>query len=250
MWFGVITLFPEVFATLNASIPGRALEQNLIQLHCWNPRSFSHNKHRNVDDRPYGGGPGMVMSYQPLHDAIQAAKQAAPSPAYTVYLSPQGKTLTQAKLQELKEHRSLILIAGRYEGIDERVIANDVDEELSIGDYVVSGGELPAMIIIDALTRLLPNALGDEESALQDSFMNGLLDYPHYTRPEAVENLQVPAVLLEGNHAAIQRWRLKQSLGRTWLRRPDLIARKPLTREEQMLLNEFVLEYERQESLP
>lgn len=190
----------------------------------------------------------MVMSYQPLHEAILSAKNSAPSAAHTIYLSPQGTPLTQAKLVELKKHSSLILVAGRYEGIDERIITTDIDEEISIGDYVVSGGELPAMILIDALTRLLPNALGDEESAQQDSFVSGLLDHPHYTRPEVLVDMKVPSVLLEGNHAAIQRWRLKESLGRTWLRRPDLITRKPLTKEEQMLLNEFVLEYQQRES--
>jgi tRNA (guanine37-N1)-methyltransferase len=210
----------------------------------WNPRDFTTDKHRRVDDRPYGGGPGMVMQVQPLRSTIQTAKQTLGSDAYVIYLSPQGHPLTQSDVPQLLSHRHLLFIAGRYEGIDERVIEQDIDAEWSIGDYVLSGGELAAMVIIDVLTRQLPGALGDEESAAVDSFSDGLLDYPHYTRPERIDEQPVPSVLLKGNHADIARWRLKQSLGRTWLKRPDLLTQYSLTAEQKRLLTEFMAENE------
>ncbi|MCP3245482.1 tRNA (guanosine(37)-N1)-methyltransferase TrmD, partial [Aeromonas hydrophila] len=199
-------------------------------------------KHRTVDDRPYGGGPGMLMMVQPLRDAIHAAKQAAGDGAKVIYLSPQGRKLTQAGVTELATNQKLILVAGRYEGIDERVIQTEVDEEWSIGDYVLSGGELPAMTLIDAVSRLVPGVLGDQASAEQDSFTDGLLDHPHYTRPELLDGLAVPEALTSGNHEVIRRWRLKQSLGRTWQRRPELINNLALTDEQESLLAEYVRE--------
>ena len=205
---------------------GRAIKQQQLTLQCFNPRDYTEDKHRTVDDRPYGGGPGMLMKVEPLYKAVMAAKDAAGDtpPAKVVYLSPQGQKLNQQLLVDsAAAEQDLILIAGRYEGIDERIIESLVDEEWSIGDYVLSGGEFAAMVVVDGIARLLPGVLGDDESALQDSFMQGLLDYPHYTRPEKVNSQSVPAVLLSGDHQAIQRWRLKQSLGRTWLRRPDLL---------------------------
>lgn len=237
----VITLFPElVEAVVRSGIPRRAAERGLIELVTWNPRDFTQDRHRTVDDRPYGGGPGMVMLYQPLHEALQAARAQGTAPGRVIYLSPQGRPMDQSAVRRFADSGRLILVAGRYEGIDERFIEAHVDEEWSIGDYVLSGGELPAMVLIDAVTRLLPGALGDEDSAAQDSFMNGLLDCPHYTRPEAIEGMVVPEVLLQGNHAAIDRWRLKQGLGRTWQRRPDLLEQQDLTDEQQRLLAEFI----------
>lgn len=238
----IISLFPEMFTALNSSIPGRAQQKNLLVLHHTNPRDFTNNPHQRVDDRPYGGGPGMVMQYQPLKAAIDAAKAQLPK-ARVIYLSPQGQALTQTLLCQLILEPELILLTGRYEGIDERLIEACVDMELSCGDYVLSGGELPAMVLIDALTRLLPGALGDEASSLADSFSNGLLDHPHYTRPETIEDLSVPAVLLNGDHRAISRWRLKQSLGKTWQKRPDLLKMRSLTGEEQQLLAEYIKEH-------
>ena len=216
MWIGVISLFPEMFRAITEhGVTGRAVKSGLLQIECWNPRDFTHDKHRTVDDRPYGGGPGMLMMVQPLRDAIHAAKQAAGDGAKVIYLSPQGRKLTQAGVTELATNQKLILVAGRYEGIDERVIQTEVDEEWSIGDYVLSGGELPAMTLIDAVSRLVPGVLGDQASAEQDSFTDGLLDHPHYTRPELLDGLVVPEALTSGNHEVIRRWRLKQSLGRT-----------------------------------
>jgi tRNA (guanine37-N1)-methyltransferase len=224
MRFDVITLFPElVEQVVNHGVTGRASQNGLIELHCWNPRDFTQDVHRNVDDRPYGGGPGMVMTYQPLADALKAAKAADDHPAKVVYLSPKGLPLNQQVVNEFVKQPRLILIAGRYEGIDERFIELHVDEEWSVGDYVLSGGELPAMTVIDAMVRQIPGVLGHEDSAAQDSFMNGLLDCPHYTRPEEVNNLKVPAVLLSGDHAKIEKWRHEQSLLVTRQRRPDLI---------------------------
>jgi len=240
MWLGLISLFPEMFKALEYGITGRALRQDIIHLNFYNPRDFTQDKHQTVDDIPYGGGPGMVMKVAPLRDAIMAAKQAAGQPTRTLYLSPQGQRLTQAALQNLSQTSHLILVAGRYEGIDERLISLVIDEEWSIGDYVVSGGELPAMVLIDALCRLLPGALGDPESAQQDSFVAGLLDFPHYTRPKEVAGLGVPEVLLSGNHAAIHQWRLQQALGRTWLRRPELLRDRTLDPLQQQLLAEFI----------
>ncbi|MEE1913145.1 tRNA (guanosine(37)-N1)-methyltransferase TrmD [Aeromonas caviae] len=243
MWIGVISLFPEMFRAITEhGVTGRAVKSGLLQIECWSPRDFTHDKHRTVDDRPYGGGPGMLMMVQPLRDAIHAAKQAAGDGAKVIYLSPQGRKLTQAGVTELATNQKLILVAGRYEGIDERVIQTEVDEEWSIGDYVLSGGELPAMTLIDAVSRLVPGVLGDQASAEQDSFTDGLLDHPHYTRPEVLDGLAVPEALTSGNHEVIRRWRLKQSLGRTWQRRPELINNLALTDEQESLLAEYVRE--------
>lgn len=240
MRFDVITLFPEtILSGIGFSITGRALGCGKIVVTTWNPRDYTLDKHRTVDDRPYGGGPGMVMKYQPLHDAVMAAKQAGGGIAKVVYLSPQGRPVTQALLAEAALLPGLILVAGRYEGVDERFVALDCDEEWSLGDYVISGGELAALVIIDGITRLLPGVLGDGDSAEQDSHADGLLDYPHFTRPEQIDGNKVPDVLLTGNHAEIKRWRMQQSLGRTWLRRPDLLEQKKLTAEQEQLLNEF-----------
>ena len=249
--FHVITLFPDMVGHIaSEGVLGRAIKQGIVGLTCWNPRDYTHDRHRTVDDRPYGGGPGMLMKLQPLADAIRAAKRQAGETARVIYLSPQGQRLGQRKVRQLApagaEHQELayILIAGRYEGIDERLIERYVDEEISIGDYVLSGGELAAIVLIDAVARMLPGVLGDEESARQDSFMQGLLDCPHYTRPEEIEGMRVPEVLLGGDHKAIARWRLKQSLGKTWLRRPDLLAAVQLNDEQQKLLEEFRQEYQ------
>lgn len=243
MRFDVISLFPELISTASAyGVTGKAIERGIVSLAVWNPRDYTHDKHKTVDDRPYGGGPGMVMKYQPLHDAVTAAKQAGNGQNKVIYLSPQGKPITQALLKTVPENAQLILVAGRYEGIDERFIELDCDEEWSIGDYVISGGELAALIVIDALTRLQPNVLGDELSAVQDSHTDGLLDCPHYTRPEQIAGLGVPDVLKSGNHAEIERWRLQQSLGRTWQKRPDLLEKKQLNQQQQQLLKQFKLD--------
>lgn len=243
MHLGVISLFPEMFkAVTDFGVTGRAVKSGRLNVSLWNPRDFTDDKHRTVDDRPYGGGPGMVMKVTPLLAAIDDAKTALGRDSKVIYLSPQGKPLTQAALGELAQQKNLILLAGRYEGIDERLIKQQVDEEWSIGDYVLSGGELPAMVLIDGMARLLPGVLGDAESAEQDSFMDGLLDHPHYTRPEQLEGDTVPPVLLGGDHEAIRKWRLKQSLGRTWLRRPDLLTAKTLDKEQAALLEEFIAE--------
>ncbi len=244
MNIGIITIFPEMFSALEHSITGRAIEQGILQLDYYNPRDYSASKHRNVDDRPYGGGPGMVMMVQPLRDTIIAAKRKAAPSTRVAYVSPQGKPLDQAGISELAQRENLIIVAGRYEGIDERLITSHIDEEWSLGDYVISGGELAVMTMIDAITRLLPGALGHEESAQQDSFAQGLLDCPHYTRPEEIDGMAVPAELLTGNHETIRRWRLKQALGRTWQRRPDLLDKHSLSNEEQELLAEFIREHE------
>lgn len=247
MRIDVVTLFPEMFrAVTDFGITARALKRQLLNIGYWNPRDYTHDRHRTVDDRPYGGGPGMVMMVQPLREAIHAARAAGDHKGRVIYLSPQGRRLDQAGLQELSTRSSLILLAGRYEGIDERLIEAEVDEEWSIGDYVLSGGELAAMVLIDGLIRLLPGALGDEASAEQDSFVQGLLDYPHYTRPETIEGRSVPEILLSGDHGAIHRWRLKQALGRTWLRRPELLEQLQLGEQQQQLLDEFMREQERE----
>ncbi|RVT44207.1 tRNA (guanosine(37)-N1)-methyltransferase TrmD [Rheinheimera sediminis] len=245
MWVGVITLFPQMFdAITKFGVTSRAVKQGLLQVECWNPRDYTSDKHNTVDDRPFGGGPGMLMMVQPLTDAIRAAKQAAGGNVHTVYLSPQGRKLDQQGVQELARYPKLLLVAGRYEGIDERVIETEIDEEWSIGDYVLSGGELPAMTLIDAVSRLVPGVLGHEESAEQDSFATGLLDCPHYTRPAVLADKEVPPVLLSGHHENIRRWRLKQALGRTWLRRPDMLNALALTKEQRKLLDEFQLEHQ------
>ncbi len=239
MRFDVISLFPEMFDALRLGVTGRAIERGLVEVELWNPRDYADDDHRTVDDRPYGGGPGMVMMVGPLCQAIDDARAAAPD-SKVVYLSPQGRVLDQAAVQEMAAGPGLVLLAGRYEGIDERLIDAYVDEEWSIGDYVLSGGELPAMVLMDAVTRLLPDVLGHADSAEQDSFADGLLDCPHYTRPEEIGGRLVPEVLKSGNHELIRRWRLQQALGRTWLRRPDLLERRRLNSEEQSLLDEFI----------
>jgi tRNA (guanine37-N1)-methyltransferase len=242
MRIGVITLFPEMFdAVIDYGITSRAVDNGLLQVDCWNPRDYTTDRHQTVDGRPYGGGPGMVMKIEPMRAAIHAAR-AELSPAKVIYLSPQGRMLDQRGAAELAAAEQLILVAGRYEGIDERLLETEIDEEWSVGDYVLSGGELAAMVLIDTVTRLLPGVLGDDQSAQQDSFSDGLLDCPHYTRPEDYEGQRVPEVLLGGNHEAIRRWRLKQSLGRTWLRRPELLHGRKLDKEQQTLLDEFVRE--------
>ncbi len=245
MRIDVVTLFPDMVRELcRYGIPRRAQEQGVFELHTWNPRDHAVDRHRTVDDRPYGGGPGMVMQVQPVADAITAARQqGATGPL--VYLSPQGRRLDQDAVRRFADMPGFMLLAGRYEGIDERLIEQQVDEEWSIGDYVLSGGEPAALVLIDAVVRLLPGALGDAQSAERDSFMDGLLDYPHYTRPETVGDQRVPEVLLGGNHAEIERWRLKQSLGRTWERRPDLLEKYGLNTEQQALLEEYIREQKR-----
>lgn len=234
-------------AITESGITSRAVKTDLLQLDCINPREYTEDKHRTVDDKPYGGGPGMLMKVEPLAKAIVAAKGEVKKETgiepKVIYLSPQGKPLTQADLVELSEEPGLVLVAGRYEGIDERLIETVIDTEYSIGDYVLSGGELPAMVLIDGITRLQPGAVGDMQSVVEDSFSEGLLDFPHYTRPEEVEGIEVPAVLLGGNHAEIERWRLKHALGRTHLRRPDLIESRTLSALEEELLAEFIAEY-------
>ncbi len=240
MRFDVITLFPEqVQQVTDFGVVGRAADRGLLELHCWNPREYTNDRHRTVDDRPYGGGPGMLMKVEPLEKAIAEVRQANPQ-GRLIYLSPQGKLVNQRLLQSEVKQQSVIFLCGRYEGIDERLIHSEVDEEWSIGDYVISGGELAAMVCIDAMARLVPGVLGHEDSAQQDSFSEGLLDCPHYTRPESYRGERVPSVLLNGNHRDINDWREKQSLGRTWLRRPELIASIELSDRQQKLLDEFI----------
>ena len=236
--FDVVTLFPEMLsAVAKCGITGRALEAGLWRLATWNPRDFTTDNYRTVDDRPYGGGPGMVMLAEPLEKALDAVRAAGGGPV--LYLSPQGRRLDHAKVVEVAGRKAVTLLCGRYEGVDERLLRRRVDEELSLGDFVLTGGELAAMAVIDAVVRQLPGALGDEESAVEESFADGLLDCPQYTRPEVYAGEPVPDVLLSGHHANIRRWRLKQSLGRTWLRRPELIAARRLSEEENRLLEEF-----------
>lgn len=250
MWIGVVSLFPEMFQALtDYGITRRAVEKGLISLSFWNPREFAEDKHSTVDDKPYGGGPGMLMKVEPLRKAISAAKKAAreASPSEgsenscpVILLGPQGEKLEQECLQEFSSCQQMILVAGRYEGIDERLIESEVDREISIGDYVLSGGEIPAMAMIDGVTRLLPGALGDDESSEKESFSQGLLEYPQYTRPECVGGQRVPEVLLSGNHKAIERWRIQQALGRTWQRRPDLIEKMKLSVDQRQLIEEYL----------
>ena len=241
--FDVVTLFPEIFTAVTESgITRRALERDLWELQCWNPRDWTNDNHRTVDDRPYGGGPGMVMLAAPLEqaiDAAQAARGSAAGTAQVIYLSPQGAPLTHRRVAELASGAGAILLCGRYEGIDERLIERCVDEEISLGDFVLSGGEIAAMALIDACVRQLPGALNDDASAIEESFVAGLLDCAHYTRPEQYAGMRVPDVLLSGNHEHIRRWRLKQALGRTWLRRPDMLEYRRLSSEEAQLLEEF-----------
>jgi tRNA (guanine37-N1)-methyltransferase len=246
MWLGIVSLFPEmIWAEAKTGVVGRAIDNGVLALEVFNPRDFAGDKHRTVDDRPYGGGPGMVMLVEPLLAAIEAARQAAvvavgaaTSPR-VVYLSPQGPRLTQDRVAQLAEREAMILVAGRYEGIDERVTQLGVDEELSVGDYVLSGGELPALVVLDAVCRLLPGTLGNAASAIEESHLDGLLDYPHYTRPETARGMQTPAVLMSGDHRAIQRWRRKAALQRTWERRPDLLTGRALSGEDRQLLEEL-----------
>ncbi|TNH06984.1 tRNA (guanosine(37)-N1)-methyltransferase TrmD [Testudinibacter sp. TR-2022] len=238
MWIGIISLFPEMFKAITEfGVTGRAVKHNLLQVRCWNPRDFTHDKHNTVDDRPYGGGPGMLMMVQPLRDAIHAAKQAAGEGVKVIYLSPQGRKLDQRGVQQLSQYQKIILVCGRYEGIDERLIEAEIDEEWSVGDYVLTGGELPAMTLIDAVARFIPGVLGKQASAEEDSFADGLLDCPHYTRPEVLDGAAVPPVLMSGNHAEIRKWRLMQSLHRTWTRRPELLESLALTDEQRGLLD-------------
>ncbi len=250
--FDVITLFPEMFdAITQYGITSRALKQKIYDLQCWNPRDFTTDNHKTVDDRPFGGGPGMVMLAEPLEKAIEAAKQAQAEKntevktaelkeeSWVIHLSPAGKPLTHQKVMQLSQKQGLVLLTSRYEGVDQRLIDAQVDEEISIGDYVLSGGELPAMALIDAIVRQLPGSLGDSDSAIEDSFVDGLLDCPHYTRPEEYKGVKVPEVLMSGNHAKIKQWRLKMSLQRTRDQRPDLLAARLLTKEEARLLNEL-----------
>ncbi|MEM8593402.1 MAG: tRNA (guanosine(37)-N1)-methyltransferase TrmD [Pseudomonadota bacterium] len=254
MQIAVVSLFPEMFSALqDQGVVGKAIQTETLQLSCWNPRDHATDNYRRIDDRPYGGGPGMVMQPEPIEKSLQQACSAVGVDSRTgseitkcvkrVYLSPQGKRFDHGMAQsiaEQAEQQSLVLLAGRYEGIDERVIEHRIDEEWSIGDFVLSGGELAAMVVVDAVARLLPNVLGHNESAQQDSFADGLLDCPHYTRPETYQGQTVPGVLLSGHHESIRRWRLQQALGRTWLRRPDLLVDRVLTDEENQLLHEFI----------
>jgi len=240
--YTAISLFPEMFSAVSEhGVVGRAVKDGLIALDVINPREFATDRHRTVDDRPYGGGPGMLMKVAPLEQAIEVAKSEMPGKV--IYLSPQGKRIDHNTVNELSQLPHLILLSGRYEGVDERLIEKHVDLELSLGDYVLSGGELAAMAVIDAVTRLVPGVLGHQESATQDSHVDGLLDHPHYTRPEVIDEMEVPPVLLSGNHQAISEWRLKQQLGRTWLRRPDLLQKRVLSEQERKLLDAFQAEY-------
>ncbi|MBL4647530.1 MAG: tRNA (guanosine(37)-N1)-methyltransferase TrmD [Gammaproteobacteria bacterium] len=239
MKIGVVTLFPQIIQSLQFGVTGRAIKQGILQLDCWNPRDYTRDVHRTVDDRPYGGGPGMVMMVEPIRAALHAAKKSMGLDTKIIYVSPQGQQFSHAATQQFAQQKALIFLAGRYEGIDERLIDLEVDEQWSLGDYVLSGGELAACVMIDAMSRQIPGVLGDVDSAQQDSFVDGLLDCPHYTRPEGCAGLPVPKVLLSGNHHAIKQWRLKQALGRTWQRRADLLAKRCLTKQESILLNEF-----------
>ena len=244
MHIALVSLFPEMFTAVgDHGVTGRAVKQGLVTLSHCNPRDYTVDKHRTVDDRPYGGGPGMLMKIDPLQQAIAAAREAVGEQAKVIYLSPQGQRFSHGKAVELMQEQALILVAGRYEGVDERLIEAEVDEELSIGDYVLSGGELAAMVVIDAVTRQLPGVLGHALSAQEDSYADGLLDCPHYTRPEEYQGKRVPDVLLSGNHEEIRRWRLKQALGRTYERRPDLLQGRAMTPEEEKLLAEYLREH-------
>ncbi|WHL24924.1 MAG: tRNA (guanosine(37)-N1)-methyltransferase TrmD [Candidatus Blochmannia vicinus] len=245
MWLGIITLFPEMFnPIINHGITGRSIRNGIISITLWNPREFAHNLHYNVDDRPYGGGPGMLMMLEPLRNAINKAKNELGNNIKVIYLSPQGKRLNQQHVRKLaSESQKLILVCGRYQGIDERLIQTEIDEEWSIGDYILSGGELAAMVLIDTMARLIPGVLGNQNSTESDSFYKGKLDCPHYTRPKIFEGMKVPSVLLSGNHNNIARWRQKQALGRTWIKRPDLLNDIQLTDKEKELLAEFKNEH-------
>ncbi|ADV33581.1 tRNA (guanine-N1)-methyltransferase [Candidatus Blochmanniella vafra str. BVAF] len=245
MLFGIITLFPEMFnAVTHYGVVGKSVRNGIISVKLWNPREFSRNSYKKVDDYPYGGGAGMLMSSQPLKEAITAAQNTLGEGSKVIYLSPQGKRLNHKYVCKLAQNeKNLILVCGRYQGIDERIIQMKINEEWSIGDYVLSGGELAAMVFIDTIARVLPGTLNNQESKRSNSFFKNRLNYPHYTRPEVFEGMRVPAILLSGNHGQISRWRLKQSLGRTWLKRPDLLKKLNLSKEEKILLTEFKNEY-------
>ncbi len=241
----MVTLFPEMFrAIMDYGVTGRAVARGEVHIDTRNPRDFATGHYRAVDDRPYGGGPGMVMMYRPLTDAIAAARSALGSGAQVIAMTPQGRRLDQAAVAGLAGQGPLVIVAGRYEGVDERVLVSQVDEEWSIGDYVLSGGEIAAMVLIDAMVRLLPGVLGHADSAREESFQTGLLDHPHYTRPEVIDRREVPPVLLTGDHGMIRRWRLKAALGRTWIRRPDLLAERSFGQDEATLLEEYLREHQ------
>ena len=243
----IISLFPELIRDASRyGVGGRALEKGLVSLECTSPRDYATDAYQTVDDRPYGGGPGMVLKVEPMTEAIEAARDGLPAGSQVVFLSPQGRIFNQDVAREMADLPGFMLVAGRYEGFDERLIERQADDELSLGDFVVSGGETAALVVVDAVVRLLPGVLGDAESAAQDSFSDQLLDYPHYTRPEVVDGMEVPSVLVQGNHEAIRRWRLKQALGRTWSRRPELLEQRQLTKDEQILLQEYVAEFKAQ----
>ncbi len=243
MEFHVVSLFPQMIQqALEHGVCGRAIDRGIVRLATVDPRDYAADAHGTVDDRPYGGGPGMVLKVEPLRTAIRAARAAAPAGAPVVFLTPTGRRFDQPAARRFAGLPGLVIVAGRYEGFDERLLALEADEEISLGDFVISGGEIAALAIVDAVTRLLPGALGDEQSAAEDSFSDGLLDHPHYTRPERIEGLAVPQVLIEGHHARIRRWRRKAALGRTWLRRPELLQSRPLSEEDQALLSEFIEE--------
>ena len=240
MRFDIVTLFPQwVLQSAQLGVTGRAIDRGLVELGVWDPRAYTHDRYRTVDDRPYGGGPGMVMKFEPLRDAIRAARASQAESARVIYLSPQGRVMDQSAMVRFSELPGLILVAGRYEGIDERLMSSEIDEEWSIGDYVLSGGELPALVLFDAVTRLLPGVLGSEDSAREESHMQGLLDCPHYTRPVEVDGYEVPAVLQSGHHAAIRQWRLQQAIERTRRKRPDLLEKWLLDEEQRALLNDI-----------
>jgi tRNA (guanine37-N1)-methyltransferase len=240
MRIAVVSLFPQMIReALNIGVVGRALERGVFGVECFDPRDYTSDVHRTVDDRPYGGGPGMVMKVEPVRSAVRDALKVLPAGSRRVYLGADGRRFEQSMAREACGWPGLVLVAGRYEGIDERFIEQEVDEQWSIGDYVLSGGELPALVVIDAIARLMPGTLGSSESALQESFSDGLVDWPHYTRPQALDGQEVPAVLASGDHAAIQRWRLQQALGRTWLRRPELLEQRGMSDAERELLEEF-----------
>ncbi len=248
MRIAVVSLFPQMIRdALSIGVVGRALERGVFQIECYDPRDYTSDPHRTVDDRPFGGGPGMVMKVEPVRCALRDALAALPQGSRRVYLGADCERFEQRKAREACAWPGLALVAGRYEGIDERFIETEIDEQWSIGDYVLSGGELPALVVIDAMARLMPGTLGSSESALQESFSAGLVDWPHYTRPQVFEGHEVPAVLASGDHAAINRWRLQQALGRTWLRRPELLERRGLSEEERTLLEEFKKERARQQ---
>jgi tRNA (guanine37-N1)-methyltransferase len=243
MRIAVVSLFPSMLRdALEHGVLGRAIERGLLEVECFDPRDDATDVHRTVDDRPYGGGPGMVLKVEPLRSTLRRAEAATPAGSRRVYLGADGRRFEQSMAREACDWPGLILVTGRYEGVDERFIESEIDETWSIGDYVLSGGELPALVVIDAIGRLLPGALGSAESAVQESFTDGLVDWPHYTRPPTVDGREVPAVLASGDHAAIQRWRLRQALGRTWLRRPELLERRGMNAEERALLEEFKIE--------